>query len=139
MDDLDDEILSILRADGRRSFTAVGREVGLSANAVAARVQRLERVGVIAGFTVVMTDAAALPDARIEAYIDVRLRHDRDSEEFLTWAGRVDGIVDAVHVTGPYDYLLRIRIDDMRALDRILRALKKEGGASQTQTRIALG
>lgn len=139
MDDIDEEILSILQSDGRRSFTALGRDVGLSANAVAARVQRLERVGIIDGFTVVLADAAALPGARIEAFIDVRLRHDRDSEEFLEWARAVDGVVEAVHVTGPYDYLLRVGVDDMSALDRLLRALKREGGVSQTQTRIALG
>jgi Lrp/AsnC family leucine-responsive transcriptional regulator len=139
MDDVDEEILSILRQDGRRSFTAVGRDVGLSANAVAARVQRLERTGIIAGFTVVLADAVERHGGRVEAFIDVRLRHDRDSEDFLAWAAHLDGVAEAVHVTGPYDYLLRVRIDDMRALDRLLRALKNEGGASQTQTRIALG
>ena len=47
-------------------------------------------------------------------------------------------IVDAAHVTGPYDYLLRIAVRDMLALDGLLRILKSEGGVAQTQTRIAL-
>ncbi|MEV0731254.1 Lrp/AsnC family transcriptional regulator [Polymorphospora sp. NPDC050346] len=138
MDALDEQILGILRADGRASFTAIGHEVGLSTNAVAARVRRLRTVGVIAGFTVVLADAQPDPAAGMEAFIDVRLHQDRDSEEFLTWVRRVSSVVDAVHVTGPYDYLLRVRVRDMPALDRLLRALKRDGGVMQTQTRMAL-
>ncbi|MEV7228239.1 MULTISPECIES: Lrp/AsnC family transcriptional regulator [Polymorphospora] len=138
MDAVDEQILSILRADGRASFTAIGREVGLSTNAVAARVRRLRTVGVIAGFTVVLADAQPDPAVGMEAFIDVRLHQDRDSEEFLTWVRRVSSVVDAVHVTGPYDYLLRVRVRDMPALDRLLRALKRDGGVMQTQTRMAL-
>ncbi|QBE48887.1 Lrp/AsnC ligand binding domain-containing protein [Leucobacter triazinivorans] len=47
-------------------------------------------------------------------------------------------VVDAVHVTGPYDYLLRVRVRDTSALDRLLRLLKKDAGVAQTQTRLAL-
>lgn len=74
----------------------------------------------------------------LEAFIDVRLHADRDSEAFLAWATGVRQIIDAVHVTGPYDYLLRVRARDTAALDRLLRLLKHEAGAAQTQTRLAL-
>ncbi|KBU91274.1 hypothetical protein BA28_03906, partial [Mycobacterium tuberculosis NRITLD12] len=47
-------------------------------------------------------------------------------------------IDDAVHVTGPYDYLLHIRVCDTADLDRLLRRLKTSAEAAQTQTRIAL-
>lgn len=74
----------------------------------------------------------------IEAFIDVRLTPDHDSEEFLAWTRGVRQILDAVHVTGPYDYLLRIRTANTAALDHLLRLLKRDGGAAQTQTRLAL-
>jgi Lrp/AsnC family leucine-responsive transcriptional regulator len=138
MDRTDGEILSILRANGRETFSAIGREIGLSTNAVAARVRRMETAGVIAGYTVLLADQQPEPPARIEAFIDVRLRADRDSEEFLTWVRTLTGVRDAVHVTGPYDYLLRVAVPDMAALETILRALKPGGGAIQTQTRMAL-
>lgn len=138
MDARDEQIISILRTDGRASFSAIGRQVGLSTNAVAVRVRRLESAGVIVGYQAVL--ATDIPDsaAGLEAFIDVRLHPERDSEEFLSWAIGVHQIVDAVHVTGPYDYLLRVRARDTTALDRLLRLLKKDAGAAQTQTRLAL-
>lgn len=138
MDGIDEQIVGILRSDGRASFSAIGRQVGLSTNAVAVRVRRLEGKGVIVGYQAVL--ASDFPDsgAGLEAFIDVRLDPDRDSEEFLVWTIGVREIIDAVHVTGPYDYLLRVRARDTTALDALLRVLKREAGAAQTQTRLAL-
>ncbi|MDR6865914.1 Lrp/AsnC family leucine-responsive transcriptional regulator [Microbacterium resistens] len=138
MDGIDEQIIGILRTDGRASFSAVGRQVGLSTAATAARVRRLENDGVILGYQAVLdADIAETPNG-LEAFIDVRLSQDRDSEAFLTWSATVPQIRDAVHVTGPYDYLLHVRVKDTAALNRLLRALKAEAGAAQTQTRLAL-
>lgn len=138
MDAQDEKILGILRVEGRVSFSEIGRQVGLSTNAVAARVRRMERDGVIAGYQAVLGSEAPVGATGLEAFIDVRLQPDQDSEEFLAWSRGQRAVVDAVHVTGPYDYLLRVRTSDTRALDALLRALKKDGGAAQTQTRLAL-
>lgn len=138
MDALDEQILSILADDGRASFSAIGRQVGLSTNAAAARVRRLESSGVIVGYRAVLGADSSAPAGALEAYIDVRLHPDRDSEGFLAWTATVGQIDDAVHVTGPYDYLLRVHTRDTAALDRLLRRLKREAGAAQTQTRLAL-
>jgi len=138
MDTLDDTILDVLRTDGRASFSEIGRRVGLSTNAVAARVRRLERAGVILGYRVVLASDGGDFSPGLEAFVDVRLDPARDSEEFLAWARALPGVLDAVHVTGPYDYVLRVGVRDTEALDRLLRSVKKDGGASHTQTRLAL-
>ncbi len=138
VDGLDEQILGILQDDGRATFTAIGREIGLSTNAVAARVRSLQAAGIITGFTVRLADTSVIPPGGIEAFVDVRLQPERDSEEFLTWVRERPAVIDAVHVTGPYDYLLRVRVPDMPALDRLLRTLKRDGHALQTQTRMAL-
>ena len=140
MDAIDEKILSILTENGRASFSAIGRAVGLSTNAVAARVRRLEAAGVILGYRAILADEAPEPPGRvgIEAFIDVRLQPGQDSDEFLAWARAQPTIRDAVHVTGPYDYLLHVHVPDTSELDRLLRRIKKSGGASYTQTRLAL-
>ena len=138
MDAIDHRIVAILVGDGRASFSAIGRDVGLSTNAAAARVRRLEAEGVIVGYQAVLSDRRPDPDAGIEAFVDVRLAPERDSDEFLAWARTLGAVVDAAHVTGPYDYHLHVRVRDMAALDQLLRVLKKTGGAAQTQTRLAL-
>ena len=138
MDAVDDNILDVLRVDGRASFSAIGRQVGLSTNATAARVRRLEKTGVIVGYRVVLAADAPENTSGLEAFIDVRLDPAEDSEAFLAWTQQVPEIRDAVHVTGAYDYLLHIKVRDTAALDRLLRSLKKHGGAAHTQTRLAL-
>ncbi|MFT8637092.1 MAG: Lrp/AsnC family transcriptional regulator [Pseudoclavibacter sp.] len=138
MDGTDERILSILRTDGRASFSDIGRRIGLSTNATVARVHHLERDGVILGYQAVLAGDAPVAAAGLEVFITVRLRLDRDSEEFLAWTARIPQIRDAVHVTGPYDYLLHVYEHDTATLDHLLRTLKQEGGAMQTQTILAL-
>ncbi len=138
MDALDEEILGLLRRNARRSLSDIARQVELSSNAVAARVRRMEADGVILGYTIVTDAERAEPSRGLEVFIDVRLADETDGEQFLAAVGSVRQIVDAVHVTGPYDYLVRARVSDTSALDGLLKHLKKSCGVVQTQTRVAL-
>lgn len=138
MDALDGEIIDELRVNGRVSFSELGRLIGLSTNATAARVHRLERSGVIVGYRAVLGSDAPVAEDGLEAFIDVRLDPGRSSEEFLAWTRRLPEIRDAVHITGAYDYLIHIRVTGTAALDKLLRSVKNTGGATHTQTRLAL-
>lgn len=138
VDDIDEQIFGLLQENARRSFSELGRRVGLSTNATAARVRRLEDSGVIAGYTVLSGNEAPGPRGGLEVFIDVRLDGSTDYDRFTASIERVSQIVEAVHMTGPYDYLLRAYVPDTGALDMLLRTLKKDCGAAQTQTRVAL-
>lgn len=138
MDALDEEILGLLRRNARRSLSDIARQVELSSNAVAARVRRMEADGVILGYTIVTDAERAEPSRGLEVFIDVRFDEQTDGDQFLAAIGSVRQIVDAVHVTGPYDYLVRARVSDTAALDGLLKYLKKSCGVVQTQTRVAL-
>ena len=138
MDSIDEQIIDILQTDGRASFSEMGRRIGLSTNATAGRVRRLESTGVIVGYRAVLGSDLPETASALEAFIDVRLNPESDSEDFLAWTATVPQISDAVHVTGPYDYLLHVRARDTAALDALLRSLKKSAGAVATQTRLAL-
>lgn len=138
MDRTDEKILSLLQENARRSFSELGRLVGLSTNATAARVRRLESEGIILGYTVLTGKDAPGPRGGLEVFIDVRLDAATDYDTFTTNIASIDQIVDAVHMTGPYDYLLRAHTPDTGTLDTLLRRLKRDCGAAQTQTRVAL-
>ncbi|MEV4845912.1 Lrp/AsnC family transcriptional regulator [Micromonospora matsumotoense] len=138
MDRLDEQILGILTDNARCSFSEIGRQVGLSTNAAAARVRRLEDDGIILGYTVVTGQDAPELRGGLEVFIDVRLDAGTDYETFVAAIAPIEQIIDAVHMTGPYDYLLRARLRDTAALDSLLRRLKKSCGVVQTQTRVAL-
>lgn len=145
MDDIDRRILSELGADARLPFRDLGVRVGLSANAAAARVRRLVDRGVIARFTVELGPAAdgvardAVPrGAGMEVFIDVRLKEGVTCDDFAASHRVFREIVDAAHVTGPYDYLVHAVVPDAAGLDRLVRRLKAEAGVAQTSTRLAI-
>jgi Lrp/AsnC family transcriptional regulator, leucine-responsive regulatory protein len=138
MDAIDEQILGLLRENARQSFSEIGRRVQLSTNAAAARVRRMEEGGIILGYTILTGQDELGPPGGLEVFVDVRLGIETDYDAFATSIDHIDQIVEAIHVTGPYDYLLRAFVPHTRALDFLLRRLKKDCGASQTQTRLAL-
>ena len=136
LDDLDRRIVERLQADGRISYRALGAEIGLSANATADRVRSLVRRGVIARFTAVLGPAA---DSRpLEAFIDLRLRSNADRDRFEEELTRQAAIAQAVHLTGAFDYQLRLRCSNAEEIDATIAALKNAGLVTETRTRVVL-
>lgn len=138
MDAIDEQIFSELRENARLSFSELGRHVGLSTNAVAARVRKLEAEGVIAGYTVIPGSHSATARGGLEVFIDLRLDATTDSDTFTEAIKPIHEIVDAAHLTGPFDYLLRAVVSDTAALNVLVKRLKASCGVVQTQTRVAL-
>ena len=70
MEALDRQLVELLCADGRMSYTDLGKETGLSTSAVHQRVRRLEQRGVIKGYTAVVDhEALGLP---LTAFISIK-------------------------------------------------------------------
>ena len=61
LDDTDRRLISLLRANARMPTAALGRHLGLSRSAVQERLKRLERDGVITGYTIVLGETAEHP------------------------------------------------------------------------------
>lgn len=135
-DAIDEELLRLLRADARTSFQALGAAVGLSANAAAGRVRRMERDGVIAGFTVV-TPAAAM-GRTVEALVDVRLASDQADAAFESAVAALPAVLEDVHLTGGTDHQLRVACRDVAELNRLLRGLRALDGVAGLETRVIL-
>ncbi|HEY3603828.1 MAG TPA: Lrp/AsnC family transcriptional regulator, partial [Sporichthyaceae bacterium] len=70
MEDIDRQIVELLCADGRMSFTDLGKRTGLSTSAAQQRVRRLEQRGVLRGYVAVVDpDAIGLP---LTAFISIK-------------------------------------------------------------------
>ena len=135
-DAIDDRILAILSRNGRASFASIGHEVGLSPHGAADRVRRLERDGVISGYTARIDPAGV--GRSLDAFIDVRLLPTTDSEEFEQRVARLDSVREVAFLTGRFDFQLRVACRDADDLNDTVRAIRREAGAAGTETRIVL-
>jgi len=136
LDETDFRILNVLVANGRASFASLGADVGLSPHGAADRVRRLQRSGIITGFTA--TVALEEVGRALDAFIDVRLMPKTAPEKFEAFVGGLPAVQELAFVTGRFDYHVRVACRNADDLDATVRAIRREGGAAQTETRIVL-
>jgi Lrp/AsnC family transcriptional regulator, leucine-responsive regulatory protein len=133
---IDDRILGILSRNGRASFASIGAEVGLSPHGAADRIRRLERDGVITGYSA-RIDPAGIGRS-LDAFIDVRLLPSTDPAEFEKRVRAIDSVRELAFLTGRFDFQLRVACRDADDLDQTVRTIRREAGAAGTETRIVL-
>ena len=135
LDDTDFRILNSLVANGRMSFADLGKEVGLSPHGAADRVRRLERSGVISGFTALVNLAHI--GRSLDAFIDVALLPTTLSEKFEENVLAIPAVQEITFVTGRFDYHVRVACRSADDLDHTVRAIRRQGVA-RTETRIIM-
>lgn len=117
LDDVDRALLALLATDGRASHTELGRAVGLSRTAVLARVQRLERAGVIRGYRadVALPGPAAAHRARVGLVVRTA-----DVAGYVRRLQGLAGVREIETVAGEYDLIVLVAAPDARELDQVL-------------------
>lgn len=135
LDDIDRHILRILRKNGRAAVTDIAREVGLSSAPVSRRIERMEANGVIQGYTALIDDQQS---GSLEAFTEVRLTGQMETEELAALVRRVPEAQEFFTIAGDPDALVRIRVDDVDHLQRVVNALRRTGKLSGTKTLIVM-
>ena len=135
MEELDRRIVALLAADGRMSFTDLGKETGLSTSAAHQRVRRLEQRGIIRGFSAIVDhDAIGLP---LTAFISIKPIDPSAPDDAPE---RLAGIaeIEACHsVAGDENYILKVRVATPHELEELLARVRTLAGVS-TRTTVVL-
>jgi Lrp/AsnC family leucine-responsive transcriptional regulator len=120
LDDRDHRILALLQADAWLSYTALSRQVNLSASAVQRRVERMLASGVILGAQA----RVSLPDPEAALTLFLLAELADESREALHRFSKTiaasPAVVEAYYVTGEADVVLKLRLPDMAAYDRFV-------------------
>ncbi len=121
IDPTDRLILEHLESHGRATLPELAAAVSLSASSCQRRLRRMEDAGVIRGYRAVL-DAATMGRALV-VFLAVTLSdHSRSTvEQFERAVLELQGLVSCHHVTGDTDYLLRVDVPDVAALDDLTR------------------
>ena len=112
---IDKKILRELQLDGRISFTELARRVGLTTTPCLERVKRMEREGVIQGYTTLL-DPASL-QAALVVFVQIRLSRTSQNifAKFKKAAMALNAVQQCYLVSGNFDYLIKARVADMNA------------------------
>jgi Lrp/AsnC family transcriptional regulator, regulator for asnA, asnC and gidA len=133
LDDISKRIIEQLQADGRQSYAAIGKAVGLSEAAVRQRVQRLQDAGVMQ--IVAVTDPLTLGFRR-QAMIG--LKCDGDLEKVADDLASMTEIDYVVITAGSFDLLLEVVCEDDDHLLEILSRVRGVPSVTSTETLVYL-
>ena len=135
MEDLDREIVRLLAHDGRRSFTDLAKDTGLSVSAVHQRVRRLEKRGVIRGYgATVDADEAGLP---LTAFVSIKPIDPAAPDDAPDRLAHLQAIEACHSVAGDESYILKVRVKDPGALEALLQEIRAAANVS-TRTTVEL-
>jgi len=137
LDELDVKILQLLQVNARLSNAEIGRQINLSQPALYQRIRRLERGGYIQRYVALLDRELLGYD--LLCFILLRMQtHDYvHIETFRKAVRQMPEVLECHHLTGEYDYLLKVVVPNRKALERfVVGKLSPVQGIGHIQTSI---
>jgi DNA-binding Lrp family transcriptional regulator len=135
MDDIDRQLLSLLRDNARASVASLAKVLRVSRGTVQNRLARLEADGTITGYTVRLKPQAE--GHRIRAFMTVAVEGNRTAAVLTALRG--DPAVSALHTTnGRWDMVAELQADSLEAFDSVLSRIRLLEGIANTETSLLL-
>ncbi len=135
MDDIDKTLIRELAGDARTSVSTLARRLGLARTTVQARLERLERSGVIAGYTVKLGDATRLN--RIRATVLVQF-DPRTGPHVVQRLKSMPEVEVAHTASGRFDLVLQLSTPNTERLDQVLDEIGAIKGVQSSESLIHL-
>lgn len=135
LDDLDRALLRLLARDGRRSYTDLAKETGLSTSAAHQRVRRLEQRGIVTGYAARLdATAVGLPLTAFVSITPIDPAAPDDAPERLAHLAAIE----ACHsVAGEESWILKVRVGSPADLEALLAEIRACAGV-RTRTTVVL-
>ncbi len=118
LDETDKALLRALQADGRLSNVELARMINLSPPATLARMRRLEKDGYIRNYTAVVDREKAGYDLLCFIHISMQMHQLEQVENFRKLVREMPEVLECHHITGEYDYLLKVALRNRKDLER---------------------
>jgi DNA-binding Lrp family transcriptional regulator len=135
VDDLDRRLLTLLQANARESTAQLARRLGVARTTVLARLARLERQGVITGYTVTL--ALDSDERAVEAYVGI-VTDPKQGREVVRALSALPELRQLSSVSGEFDYVALLRAETPARLDDLLDRIGAITGVARTTTSVVL-
>ncbi|WP_093375246.1 Lrp/AsnC family transcriptional regulator [Variovorax sp. OV329] len=135
LDELDRHLLALLQANARAPTAELARQLKVARTTVVARIARLEREGIVAGYGLRLGEAPEQAAVRAFCALSVQAR---DASAVIKALERMPEVEGAWAVSGESDYMVLLRCATPKQLDDLLDRLGQLEGVRQTQTSMVL-
>jgi len=135
LDDIDRHLISLLQMDARTPVAEISRRLDLARTTVIARIERLEKSGVISGYTIKLGQDVV--DPSLHAYVGITLQP-KAGRDVVKRFSRMPEVHMLCAVSGEFDYVAWLRVTTPDQLDRILDEIGEMDGVIKTTTSIVL-
>ena len=140
LDETDVAILRLLQSDGRITHTDLARKVQLSPPSILQRVRRLEDAGLVDRYVAILSAPRLGYHITVYAQVSLQLHQDQPIEAFRDAIGSIPQVMECYHVSGEFDFLLKILVEDMGAYEALVREkLSTIKGVGKIQSCFVLG
>jgi len=137
LDSIDSKIIEVLKENSRVTTSEISKKVSLSIPAVAERIRKMEESNIIESFTIKVNREKI--NQRLLAFIFVNIDKTDNIEDFRKSIVNFSSVLECHHVAGEYDYLLKVLVEDSKALEYFLSdKLKKIKGVLKSNTIIVM-
>lgn len=135
LDDKDRQLLSLLREDARMPIAALARALDVARMTAVERLKRLEKAGIIAGYTVRLSEEALRGRMKVHALLRV---DPKKGEAVVQALHRIDQVRAVFAISGIFGYMALIEAETTGEIDNVLDAIGSINGVDSTQSSIVL-
>ncbi len=113
LDNLDKQIIDLLSENAKLSNKEIASKIGLTVTPTFERIKRLERIGMIKGYTVVLNKKMIGKGLKVQCLVSLKEHHLDLLKSFESKIVHFDEVSECYHIAGDYDYILVIEVGDM--------------------------
>ncbi len=136
IDQTDRAIIAALKVNARQTLAEIGGSVGLSAPAVKRRIDRLEELGVIVGYTI-KVDQAKLRRP-LSAFIELRFSGSTPVDSINAVAAETGDVESVFTIAGDPDALVHLRVANVDHMKDVIDRFRRSGKVTGTKTLVVL-
>jgi len=135
LDTLDRQLIALLQANARESTADLARRLGVARTTVLARLQRLERQGVVVGYTVRLGQEEG--ERGVEAFVGITTEP-KSARDVTQRLASFPELRQLCSVSGEFDYIALLQADTPARLDGLLDEIGAIVGVLKTTTSVVL-
>jgi Lrp/AsnC family transcriptional regulator, leucine-responsive regulatory protein len=135
MDDIDRKIIKLLQIDAKQNTKEIAKKVGLTVSPTYERIKKLEELGIIKKYIAIIDNEKIGQNILVYCQISLTMHSRKLIDNFIAAINSYDEVLVCQHVSGNYDFLLKIGVEDMNVYQKfVIEKLSIIDGISNVQS-----